>query len=45
VQRLENDAEGGMFFHRIENKIYVTDYEHKLLGIWDLTEAKPLDSE
>lgn len=36
VQSLEKIADGGMFFHRIENYIYITDSTRKLLGVWDL---------
>ncbi|HKY69785.1 MAG TPA: hypothetical protein VJ205_02700 [Gammaproteobacteria bacterium] len=41
IQSLENKAKGGLFFHRIEQSIYITDQEHKLLGIWDLAQGAP----
>lgn len=45
VQSLEKNASGGLFFHRIEEKIYITDHTHRLLGIWDLAtgnQAQPV---
>ncbi len=36
VQTLEIKANGGLFFHRINDQIYITDYAHRLLGIWEL---------
>ncbi|MGD9593012.1 MAG: hypothetical protein AB7V32_10870 [Candidatus Berkiella sp.] len=36
VQSLELKAQGGLFFHRINEQIYITDYSHRLLGIWEL---------
>lgn len=43
VQALEKKAQCGLFFHRINTHIYVTDYNHKLLGIWDLPNGQTLD--
>lgn len=43
VQSLEKRASGGLFFHRINEQIYITDFTHKLLGIWDLMEGMAID--
>lgn len=43
VQTLEKRASGGLFFHRINEQIYITDFTHKLLGIWDLLHGLPID--
>ncbi len=40
IQTLENKAIGGLFFHHIDQQIYVTDYSHKLLAIWDITRGQ-----
>ncbi|MBS0287924.1 MAG: hypothetical protein JSR17_11545 [Proteobacteria bacterium] len=42
VQTLELKAQGGLFFHRINEQIYITDYTHKLLGIWELDPGHPI---
>lgn len=36
VQTLENNPTGGLFFHHINFQIYITDFNNKLLGIWDI---------
>lgn len=36
VQSLETKAHGGLLFHRINEQIYITDFGHRLLGIWDI---------
>jgi hypothetical protein len=36
IQSLEIDVKGCLFYHRIQDQIYITDATHKLLGIWDL---------
>lgn len=41
IQSLELDAKGHLFFHRIEDDIYITDQTHRLLGIWDLENGTP----
>ena len=43
VQSLEMRASGGLFFHRINEQIYITDFTHRLLGVWDLTEGSAID--
>jgi len=35
LESLENEARSSLFFHRINNNIYITDAENHLLGIWD----------
>ena len=40
LQLLEEKAKDGFFFYYIGQCIYVTDYEYKLLGIWDRGEHK-----
>ncbi len=42
IQSLELKATGGLFFHRINEQIYITDYTHRLLGIWELDPGQPL---
>lgn len=42
VQTLETKAQGGLFFHRINEQIYITDFTHKLLGIWELNPGHPI---
>jgi hypothetical protein len=42
VQSLETRANGGLFFHRINEQIYITDFAHKLLGIWEVNPGIPL---
>ena len=42
VQTLEIRSQGGLFFHRINEQIYITDFTHKLLGIWELYPGHPL---
>lgn len=42
IQSLEAKANGGLFFHRINQQIYITDYSHKLLGIWQLDPGHPI---
>ncbi len=42
VQSLESRTNNGLFFHRINDQIYITDFTHKLLGIWELNPGKPL---
>jgi hypothetical protein len=41
ITELEAIADGGLFFHRIEHEIYITDYRHRLLGIWNIKSAQP----
>jgi hypothetical protein len=36
IQTLEAQAKGGLFFHHINQQIYITDFSNRLLGIWDL---------
>ncbi|MCS5711223.1 hypothetical protein [Candidatus Berkiella aquae] len=43
LQALEKRSSGGLFFHRINEQIYITDFTHKLLGIWDLMEGTVID--
>lgn len=43
VQSLESKASSGLFFHQINEQIYITDFTHKLLGIWDLIEGMSID--
>lgn len=43
LQILEKRACGGLFFHRTHEQIYITDFNHKLLGIWDLLEGSSID--
>ncbi len=42
VQSLELKAKGGLFFHRINEQIYITDYSHRLVGIWELDPGQPV---
>ena len=42
VQSLESKTKNGLFFHRINDQIYITDFTHKLLGIWELNPGEPL---
>lgn len=41
IDTLSLVAEGGLFFHRIEDEIYITDYKHSLLGVWNLKLEAP----
>jgi hypothetical protein len=43
VQALEKTAGSGLFFHRINTQIYITDYNNRLLGIWDLPQGCTID--
>ena len=40
LESLEEKAKDGFFFHNIDQCIYITDYQSKLLGIWDKREQK-----
>lgn len=40
IQSLELQAKEGMLFHRIEQFIFITDHQHRLIGVWDLQEGK-----
>jgi hypothetical protein len=42
VQSLESKTNNGLFFHRINDQIYITDFTHKLLGIWEINPGAPL---
>ena len=41
LQSLESKTKEGFFFHDIEDCIYITSDEHRLLGIWDKKAGKP----
>lgn len=41
LQSLESKTKEGFFFHDIEECIYITSDEHRLLGIWDKKSGKP----
>lgn len=45
IQSLEEKTTtGGFFYNHIDNFVYITDYDNKLLGIWDKREKKPSTS-
>lgn len=45
IQSLEKDAKTLLFFHRIIDEIVITDFEHRLLGRWDIENGQPITKQ
>lgn len=43
IESLELQGQGGLLYHRIDHFIYITNAQHKLLGVWNLETGEPAE--